>query len=55
MLWNYEKCQKYEWEGDWAKNLLAQAILEKIFGTKWSDSVKLDRKRKVWYQFLRVF
>ena len=28
---------------------------DKIFGTKWSNPVKLDRKRKVWYLFLRVF
>ena len=27
----------------------------KIFGTKWSNPVKLERKRKVWYLFLRVF
>ena len=27
-------------------------IQEKIFGTKWSNPVKLDRKRKVWYLFL---
>ena len=30
-------------------------IPDKIFGTKWSNAVKLDRKRKVWYLFLRVF
>ena len=33
------------------KNLLAQIILEKTFGTKWSNPVKLDRKRKVWCLF----
>ena len=37
------------------KNLLAQTIPDKIFGTKWSNPVKLDRRRKVWYLFLRVF
>ena len=37
------------------KSLLAQPITEKIFGTKWSNPVKLNRKRKVWYLFLRVF
>ena len=31
------------------------AIPDKIFGTKWSNPVKLDRKRKVWYLLLRVF
>ena len=30
-------------------------IPDKIFGTKWSNPVKLDRKRKVWYLLLRVF
>ena len=37
------------------KILLAQKIPDKLFGTKWSNPVKLDRKRKVWYLFLRVF
>ena len=31
------------------------AIPDERFGTKWSNPVKLDRKRKVWYLFLRVF
>ena len=39
----------------WTKDLLAQTIPDKIFGTKWSNPVKLDRKRKVWYLFLPVF
>ena len=26
-------------------------IPDKIFGTKWSNPVKLDNKRKVWYLF----
>ena len=30
-------------------------IPDKIFGTKWTNPVKLDRIRKVWYLFLRVF
>ena len=34
------------------KNFLAQAIPDKSFETKWSDPVKLDSKRKVWYLFL---
>ena len=37
------------------KNMLAQTIPDKIFETKWSNPVKLDRKRKVWYAFLRIF
>ena len=38
-----------------AKNELAQTIPEKIFGTKWNNPVKWDKRRKVWYLFLRVF
>ena len=34
---------------------LQSTIPDKIFGTKWSNPVKLDRKRKVWYLFLHVF
>ena len=30
-------------------------ILDKIFGTKWGNPVKLDRKRKVSYLFLSAF
>ena len=30
-------------------------ISDKIFGTEWRNPVKLDRKRKVWYLFLRIF
>ena len=37
------------------KNLFVQTIPDKIFGTKWSNPVKLDRKRKVLYLFLRAF
>ena len=37
-----------------AKTLLAQTIPGKIFGAKWSNPVKLYRRRKVWYLFLRV-
>ena len=33
--------------------LVLPTIPDKIFGTKWSNPVKLDRKRKVWYLFLR--
>ena len=35
--------------------LFRPTIPDKIFGTKWGNSVKLDRKRKVWYVFLRAF
>ena len=31
------------------------AVLGEIFGTKWRNPVKLDRKRNVWYQLLHVF
>ena len=35
--------------------LTKATIQDKIFGTKWSNPVKLDRNRKVWYLFLRAF
>ena len=38
-----------------SKTLLALTIPDKIFGTKRSNSVKLDKRRKVWYRFFRVF
>ena len=31
------------------------AILDKIYGAKWKNPVKLDKKRKVWYQILCAF
>ena len=37
------------------KKKVQTTIPDKIFGTKWSNPVKLDRKRKVWYLFLHVF
>ena len=59
MLWRYKKYQKIGVERGLdrvrIKDLLNHTILDKIFGTKWSNPVKLDRKRKAWYQFLRVF
>ena len=36
-------------------SLHLSTIPGKIFGTKWSNPVKLDRKRKVWYVFLHAF
>ena len=30
-------------------------IPDKVLGTKWSNPVRLDRNRKVWYLFLRGF
>ena len=59
MLWSSKKCQTIGVGRGLSrvrtKNLLAQLISDKIFGTKWSNPVKLDRKRKVWYVLLRVF
>ena len=58
MLWSYKKCQKIGagmglgWVR--TKNVLAKTIPDKIFGTKWNNPVKLDRRRKVWCLFLRV-
>ena len=37
------------------KSLSRATIPGKIFGTKLSNPVNLDRNRKVWYLFLRVF
>ena len=37
------------------QNLFAQTIPDKICGTKWSNPVKLDRKRKFWDLFLHIF
>ena len=59
MLWSYQKCLK-NWVRrrlGWVsiKNLLVQTIPNKIIGTKWSNPVKLDTKRKVWYLFFREF
>ena len=57
MLWSYRKCQKLGVGRTLGrvrtKNMLAQTIWDKIFGIKWNNPVKLDRKRKVWYVFLR--
>ena len=36
-------------------NKCQTTILDNIFGTKWSNLVKQDRKRKVWYLFLCDF
>ena len=59
MFWSYKKCQKAGVGRKLGrvriKNLLSQTITEKIFGTKWSNPVKPERKGKVWYLFLRVF
>ena len=59
MLWSYKACQKIGVRSRQGrvrtKCLFAQTIPDKMFETKWSNPVKLDRKRKVWYLFLRVF
>ena len=59
MLWSYEKCQKIGVGRGLgqvrAKNVHAETIPDKIFGTKWNNTAKLDRRRKVWYLFLCVF
>ena len=59
MVWSYKKCQKIVVARGLirvrTKNLLAQTIPDKVFGTKWRNPVKQDRKRKVWYVLLRVF
>ena len=51
MLWSKKKFQKIgvgrELGRVRIKNVLAQTIPDKTFGTKWSNQVKLDWKRKV--------
>ena len=50
MLWSYKKCQNLGIEmglgRDRTKNLVAQRILDKIFGTKYNNPIKLDKKKK---------
>ena len=58
MFCSCKKCQKIGIGmvlGRVKKKLLAQAIPDKIFGSKWSNLVKIGSQRKVWYLFLRVF
>ena len=59
MLWSFKKYQKIGIGRGLArlrtKHLFPQTLVDKILGTKWSNPVKLDRKRKVWYMILRVF
>ena len=59
VVWSYKKCQKIRGERGLGrvrmKKLLAQTISEEIFGRKWSNLEELERKRKVWYLFLRAF
>ena len=51
MLWGDLKCQMIRVRRGLdqirAKNMLAQTVPEKMFGTKWNNPVKLNRKRKV--------
>ena len=58
-LWSNKICQKIADRRVLCqvrvKSLLAQIIPNKIFGTNWSNPVKLDRQRKILYLFLRVF
>ena len=48
----YSKTKLYCWQ---YKRVPVPTILDKIFGTKWSNPVKLDMKRQVWYLYLCVF
>ena len=48
MIWSYKKCQEVGVGRRLGQvSLLTDAIPHKIFGTKWSNPVKLDRKIKV--------
>ena len=59
MLWSYKKCQEIGvgrgLEQFRTKNLFAQTIPDKIFGTKWSTPVKLNKKKKKFDICFRVF
>ena len=59
MLWSYEKFQKIRVVRGLGqvriKTFLVQTIRGKIFGTKFRNPVKLDKKRKIGYLLLRVF
>ena len=50
MLWSYKKCQKLGvtigLDRDKTKNLVGQRILGKVFGTKYNNPIKLDKKKK---------
>ena len=51
-----QNVKKLEFEGDWAKNLFAQAILDGVFGAGGGGSrVRMDRSSKVWYLLLCAF
>ena len=51
MLWSYKKCQKIGVGRGLgrvrANNLLARITPDRMFGTGWSDLVKLEERRKV--------
>ena len=59
MFWSYKKMSKnWSWKRNgWVKvkHLHAQTIPDKILVTKSSNPVKLGKKRKVLYLFLRIF
>ena len=50
-----QNVKKLEFEGDQAKNLFAQAILDGVFGTGGGNRVGMDRSSKVWYLLLCAF
>lgn len=50
-----QNVKKLEFEGDWAKNLFAQAILDGVFGVGVGNRVRMDRSSKVWYLLLCAF
>ena len=47
--------QQDNYEIEMLAKRLGTTIPDKTFEIKWSNPVNLDRKRKVWYLFLRVF
>ena len=53
-LSNLDKITEMRQPWNISVNLLP-TISDKIFGSKWNNPVKLERRRKVWYLYLRVF
>ena len=51
--WKLKNIMEFQISSKRESRLVLPTIPDKILGTKWSNPVKLDRKRKVWYLFLR--
>ena len=58
-LWNIAPTRLFVWmtaiHKRYTSRFYLKARLTCLFGTKWSNPVKLEKRKKVWYLFLRVF